>query len=450
MKSSILFVAILGWAAHVSALDAVESAADSVVAAADSVVVVRSGQSLLHIAADLLEHTDRYTSAELVADIRLLNGLTTDRLLPGQRLRVPLGIHDASSEARRIVDPRPAYGIYLTADVAGSRRAMPLADSLVAAGGNTVVFDVKDRAGDLSYISSAPLARQTQVDSLAPIRRPRALIQQLHRRDLHVVGRLTCFYNERLAAARPDLAPQLPDGTVWASGWLDPSQSEVQRYLRDVVAEMVEMGVDEVQLDYVRFPTETRADSALFAYADTLERHQVITDFVRAVRDDLAGTGVLLGVDLFGVAAWGHSADLKRIGQLLPDLLPLVDVACPMLYPSHFYGNFLGLPNPAAYPYYLVHEGVRRMLPLARQHAVAVRPWVQAFPYRVPHFDDGYVAEQMQAAADAGADGVMLWHPASRFDVGLRAMRHVVDGEVNPTAERTPPTPSEQTAAVTP
>lgn len=404
----------------------------------DTTVVVRRGESLLAIAGDFLELSDHYTTAELVAHLRRLNGLDSDRLIPGQVLQIPLRRYEETT-TRRIVDPRPARGIYVTATVSGSVKMMRLADSLVAAGGNTIVFDIKDREGDLSYISKAPLARQTQIDSLAPIHRPSSLTQQLHRRQLHVVGRLSCFYDERLAAARPDLAPRLPDGQPWVGGWLDPSSQEVQDYLLDVIDEMVGFGIDEVQLDYVRFPTETRADSATFAFADSLSRHQVITAFVRRARDRLAGTGVLLAVDVFGVAAWGHSADLDRLGQSIPDLLPLLDVACPMLYPSHFYGNFLGMKNPVDYPYYLVSEGVRRLMPLARAHGVAVRPWVQAFPYRIPEFDEGYVAEQMLGATDAGADGYLLWHPASRYDVGLAAMRQVIDGSVAPRTEgRTP------------
>ncbi len=404
----------------------------------DTSVVVRRGQSLLGIAASLLEASDHHTTSELAVAMRSLNELQSDRLMPGQVLQIPLRQLSDTPELPRIVDPRPARGIYATAAVAGSPRMMTLADSLVAAGGNTIVFDIKDREGDLSYISSAPLALQIQVASLASIRRPAALVDQLHRRGLHVVGRLSCFYDERLAAVRPDLAPRLSDGQPWESGWLDPSSTEAQAYLLDIVDEMVAFGVDEVQLDYIRFPTETSADSVVFGFADTLARHTVITDFVRRVRDQLAGTGVLLAADVFGVAAWGRSADRDRTGQHLPDLLPLLDVACPMLYPSHFFGNFLGMQNPVDYPYHLVFEGVRRIVPLARAHSVAVRPWIQSFPYRIPDFDQAYVAEQMQGAADAGANGYMLWHPASRYDVGLPAIRQVIDGAVEPGPDRIP------------
>lgn len=336
--------------------------------------------------------------------------------------------------------PLTVRGLYVTAALAGSGRALSLADSLREAGGNGIVYDVKDREGDISHVSGTAMARQTQVCSLATIEDPRHLVQQLQARGMHVVARVCCFYDERLSATRPDLAPRLADGQPWASGWLDPANVEVQGYLLELIAEVAAHGVDEIQLDYVRFPTEQGVEAVTFAIPDTLAKHRVITDFVRRVRQSLVG-GTLLSADLFGVAAWGRPADLERIGQHLPDLIGLLDVACPMLYPSHFYGSFAGVDHPVDYPYYLVHAGLRRLLPLAREHAVSVRPWLQAFPYRITDFDVDYVSEQIQAAADAGADGWFLWHPASRFEIGLQAVRQVTEGRARPTMERQPPLP---------
>lgn len=392
--------------------------------AADTTVVVDEGQTLLGIAFDMLPVSDSFTVLELAERIRTHNELASDLLAVGQALRIPLGrgAHPARSR-----ETSPVRGFYVTASVAGSRRVLALVDSFVAAGGNAVVFDIKDRQGDLSYVSAAPLARQTQVCSLATLDEPEALVERLQRRDLRAIARLACFCDARLAAARPDLKPRQADGSPWGTDWLDPGRPEVQAYLLDLIDEVAALGVDEIQLDYVRFPTEDGASQAVFTVPDSAPRHGVITGFVGRARQRLAGSGVQLSADLFGVVAWGREVDVERTGQYLPDLVPLLDVACPMLYPSHFFSRFDGFDNPADHPYFFVHEGVRQMLPLARAHGVAVRPWIQAFPYRVTAFDEGYVAEQIRAAEDAGADGWLLWHPASRYDVGLQAVRQSVE-----------------------
>ncbi|MFH1570767.1 MAG: putative glycoside hydrolase [Gemmatimonadota bacterium] len=398
--------------------------------AADTAVVVRPGESLSSIADRLLAASDAYTSGQLMGRIRTANALRGDHLTPGQSLRVPL----ANGEAPPRVEGAPgspfaARGLYLTAGMAGSAAGLALADSLVAAGGNTVVFDIKDRPGDLSYGSQIPMARAIGACSLATIRRPRTFVDLLHRRGLHVVARLTCFHDRRLAAARPDLVPRSGrDGGLWREhgvlGWVDPSLPEVQDYLLDIAAEVAAFGVDEIQLDYIRFPAEGEVADAVYAFEPAVvAKHQVITGFVARVRQTLIGTGVQLSADIFGVAAWGRDVDVQITGQYLPDLLPLLDVASPMLYPSHFQDGFQEMEAPPAYPYQVVAEGCQRLRSLAAAHDVVIRPWVQSFAYRVSGFDADYVVEQVRGAEAGGATGWLLWNASSQYDEGLAAIR---------------------------
>jgi len=399
----------------------------------DTVVVVQRGESLSGIASRLLALTNLYTTDQLIGRIRGANALSGDRLLAGQTLRIPV--------AANLPAPQPsangeasfaAHGLYVTAEIAGSATVLALVDSLVAAGGNTIVFDIKDRHGDLSYRSQTPMAVSTQVDSLATIARPRRLVNLLHQRGLHVVARLTCFCDWRLARARPDLVPLSRRGDgLWREkgirAWVDPSLPEVQDYLLDLVAEVADLGVDEIQLDYIRFPTEGDVADAVFAFdPGVTPKHEIITGFVRRAREVLSGTDVLLSADVFGVMAWGREADVAATGQNLSGLLPLLDVVSPMVYPSHFYGNFQRLESPPDQPYLMVNEACRRLRSQAEDHGVVMRPWVQAFPYRVKHFDAEYVMRQVQGAEDAGATGWLLWNPKSRYEVGLEAMRGVL------------------------
>ena len=66
---------------------------------------------------------------------------------------------------------------------------------------------------------------------------------------------------------------------------VDPALPEVQQYLIDIALEVVGFGVDEIQLDYVRFPTEGRIEEAVFSFdPEVLSKSAVITDFVRRMR----------------------------------------------------------------------------------------------------------------------------------------------------------------------
>ena len=156
------------------------------------------------------------------------------------------------------------------------------------------------------------------------------MLDALHRRNIHVVARLTCFYDARLARERPDFVPLSREGpALWSergkSNWVDPSLPQVQEYLLAIVREVAELGVDEIQLDYVRFPTEGNLADAVFAFDPAVvAKDRIITDFVIEVERVLEPMGVLLSADIFGVAAWGREADRRTIGQHLPDLLSVL------------------------------------------------------------------------------------------------------------------------------
>ena len=432
---------LFGSASTVTPLIAV-ALLDTVAAdAPDSLAIVRRGETLTSVASRVALASSHDNVRDVIAWIRQHNELDGGRLIPGQTLRVPF-----SRAQIQPVDPlRDARGIYLNATVAGGRKALKLADELLRAGGNTIVLDIKDRAGTLSYMSAVPLAVSSQAGSMAAIRNPELLVELLHQRGIHVVARLTCFYDRHLARTHPELLPRSREGGLWPKerrrGWLDPSLPIVWDYLIGLAQEVAAMGVDEIQLDYVRFPTDRDVEDAVFAY-DPAEQatYDVITGFVAAMRQSLPT--VLLSADIFGVVVWGRDEDERRTGQRLPDLLPLLDVVSPMVYPSHFNADFHSVDNPPDYPYFMVRQACQRLLPQAASHGVAVRPWVQAFSYRIPQFDNTFVEEQLRGVEDSGVQGWMLWNPASRYAVGFEAIRRVVSGNApDPTVvqARNPP-----------
>ena len=346
---------------------------------------------------------------------------------------------DGSARAQH-VPGEPCRGIYASARVAGGAGILALADSLVAVGGNTIVFDIKDQPGRLSYPSRVPLAMEIGASRGASIADPAGFVTQLETRGIYTVARISCFYDLQLASARPDLVPHTRGAMqLWREkgrlAWLDPSLPEVQEYILDLVREAAAFGVDEIQLDYVRFPTAERVDEAVFAFDEReSSKREIITGFVKRVRQILSGTEVRLSADLFGVVAWRREADANRTGQDLAALLPHLDVVSPMLYPSHFYPGFDDVVNPVEHPYYFVNQGCERLRELAAVFGVEIRPWLQAFRYRVPNFDRTYLTEQIAGAEDGGAKGWMLWQTSTDYSLALEAIGHYRRGQHPPDA----------------
>jgi hypothetical protein len=146
---------------------------------------------------------------------------------------------------------------------------------------------------------------------------------------------------------------------------------------------------------------------------------------------------VKLSADLYGIMAWDRTADLALTGQDVPTIASIVDVICPMIYPSHFGPGFEGRRHPGDDPEYFIGEGTRRFVELAAGRA-EVRPWLQAFPYRVTCYDGDYITTQVQTARKAGSSGWCLWNPACRYQVALGVLPDLCGDFLEPSGQELP------------
>jgi len=212
------------------------------------------------------------------------------------------------------------------------------------------------------------------------------------------------------------------DGGLWldsiGTAWMDPFQKPVWDYNVALINEVADMGFDEIQLDYIRFPSDGDImDTNYIKECTRQNRVQAVVDFVKYVRQDLDKKGIFFSVDLFGLTT---SVDLSLkfgdlgIGQQLADVAPYVDYISPMLYPSVYIPGNLGLSDPQNSPYDLVKisvtDGIQRAAP------TLLRPWLQynssgGVPYGPPQF-----RLEKQAAEDAGATGWLFWNVWGSYD----------------------------------
>ncbi|MBE0566838.1 MAG: LysM peptidoglycan-binding domain-containing protein, partial [Krumholzibacteria bacterium] len=398
---------------------------------------VQDGDSLVKICGLHRSRTNHYSLTDMLTDIRRTNGLQSNFLRVGQRLRIPvLAAAGGARVDETVAGGAEVRGIYLTGPACASSSVFERVDAFIAAGGNAVVFDAKDIDGAVSYRSAHPLASPGAGRSAPMIPSLADMMERFRGRGLYVIARLALFLDGELGRLHPELALQDPAGAAWSErdcAWIDPAHPRVRDYLLSLAVELARAGVDEIQFDYVRFPTNGwRGDWSGDLAGTAARRRAVIAGFLAAARDSLDGHGVRISTDLFGIMAWDRVEDLALTGQHVPTIAALVDVVCPMIYPSHFAPGFEGRRRPGDDPAYFVGEGTRRFLRLVDGQA-EVRPWLQAFPYMVSEYDGRYVATQMAAAMAAGATGWCLWSPSASYGVALEVLPAVLDG-TDPTA----------------
>lgn len=338
----------------------------------------------------------------------------------------------SSNEAESLPEPaaqkeRPKVkGIYVTGRMAGSRGFQDLLTLVDETELNTMVIDVKDDEGRVTYEMDLDTVRQMGAETRY-IGDMEGLMSQLKEHQVYTIARIACFKDPCLAANRPELALKKPDGTpvTDANGlaWVNPYRQEVWEYLIEVAREAAAVGFDEIQFDYVRFPIGADADAADYG-VDMLEytRQQAITDFLTFASEELGADGIPVTADVFGTII-GSDTDKERTGQDYASLGSIVDVLCPMVYPSHYGNNVFGLDVPDAHPYETVYAALtgskEELSGLPPQDCATVRPWLQAFTatWVKGHISYGgeEIRQQIQAVYDAGYDEWILWNATNRY-----------------------------------
>jgi hypothetical protein len=364
--------------------------------------------------------------SEFEAALREANGLTESRLHPGMEINIP-GIPAQPILDKPVPTPKDfvARGIYLTAYFAGSSTGLDLMKRWKEAGGNTVVFDIKDYDG----IVHVPYDRKYSQSAEITVHNLPKLIHYLHSLQMHAIVRIAVFRDERLVQAYPELAVRSrASGKPWRENgklvWTDPSNPEVQQYNLDLARLAANAGADEVQFDYVRFPAEGNQADAQFSYqkdhADW-PRSKVITDFVGRAHDMLQSQGVLFSIDVFGVMAWARPIDLSHTGQNIADLAHHVDVMSPMIYPSHFFG-FDGYKLPGDAPEHFISESMQRFEGATKGTSIVLRPWLQAFGWRTSTYSADYILIQVRVSHQQGGSGFMFWNARNDYSKPFDAM----------------------------
>ena len=261
------------------------------------------------------------------------------------------------------------------------------------------------------------------------------VVKKCHENDIKVIGRIVCFNDPSMARNHPEMSIKDEAGNSMHFNlegkhqFLNPYDSRVWDFLIDIAQEAVDMGVDEIQFDYVRFPTISTKkynEKPYFGPEDsTPTRIDAINRFLQTARRKIQDpTGIPVTADVFGIIL-SSELDGKLIGQGWDTVgLTGIDSLCPMLYPSHYADNTQlngkMFDYPDLYPHDVMYHALMSGKPAASVEGYAtVRPYVQAFTatwikhhlnYKVPE-----VKAQIQAIQDAGYDEWILWNAAANY-----------------------------------
>lgn len=308
-------------------------------------------------------------------------------------------------------------GVHFTGWAAGSAKArLRFRDQMKSAGFNAVVIALKDYDGH-EFVKDVPLAARTKAFVNAIPDLPRA-VGDFKEQGIYTIARIAIFKDDHLARARPDLAVHFPDGRIWANdkgtAWVDPYKKEVWEYALDVASRAAAAGFDEIQFDYIRFPSDGKTRQCRYSRKDhsPATASAALHEFLALARKRLKPLGVKLSIDTFGLTASVDNG--MGIGQRLDQMAGEVDFISPMMYPSHYAKGEYGLKNPNRQPYLTAHHGVKDALERLGAKPEQLRPYFQDFSMGV-RYTPARVRAQIRAAEELGVRGWILWNPQNHY-----------------------------------
>jgi len=359
-------------------------------------------------------------------------------------------LHSVIPAVKHISPPEAVKAIYMTswvATVPGWRSQ--LLEFVDQSEVNALVLDIKDYSGKISFITGDPVLASMNVEE-DRIKDIKEFILAAHQKNIYVIGRITVFQDPMYAKLFPSQAVKSRDGIVWRDrnglNYIDPASTQFWNYIVRLAKASANLGFDEINFDYVRYPTDGNMANAVFPVSSPrflkmdaspnllvhnqvcsgnttrarrmTKKEAVITDFFSHLHTQLAEINVPISADLFGMTM--TSADDVNIGQYLESAAPYFDYICPMVYPSHYPRGFNGYSNPAEHPYDIVYfamtHGVARLV-AANQNPRKLRPWLQDFNLGAV-YDAQKVRAQIKATYDSNLVGWQIWDPRNKYTRG--------------------------------
>lgn len=388
------------------------------------------------LACKIIELTEYYRLYDLKESILSTNRISQSIINAGEIVIIknsapPFVPDNRAGRAQKVPYVR---GVYFTGDTAGSSRFVEKLPALKAAGINAIVIDVKDITGIVHTRSSIDEVKAFNLNRKGAIDNLPKLIRECRRNGMYIIARIAVFRDHLLYDSDPECRIRSKKtGGDWNPGnrekWCDPTNRKVQDYNIALACELADAGIDEIQFDYIRFPTVgDQADAAYAWSSGRMEKTDAIALFLKNAHQEMKNRNCFLSIDIFGVIAWGKDVDVRKLGQQIDLLAENCDVISPMVYPSHFNNEFDGYSKPGDNPYYFVYTGCSKVAELSGRRVI-IRPWLQAFGWRVSRYNADYIVEQVRGSVDSGCYGYLFWNASNKYDEVLQGMKNVPAGK---------------------
>ena len=276
---------------------------------------------------------------------------------------------------------------------------------------NSLVIDVKTDNGHILFDSVNELA--VEMSNIRSKYNSETLNSIKDKNDLYLIGRVVVFQDPLFAKNYPNEAvfDSYKNNIYSQDGqyFIDPGSEKARNYVINIAKEACELGFDEIQFDYIRYP-DSNYKYMVFKDENTYDnRIKNINSFLMVAKKEINSLGCFVSADVFGFILTNKFDG--GIGQNLETIIENVDFLSPMVYPSHYSKGSFGYQNPNRNPYGVITSALDDALERGVEE-IKLRPFLQGFWH-----SDAEVQENIRAAEDKNLDWI-IWNVSSSYNLG--------------------------------
>lgn len=232
---------------------------------------------------------------------------------------------------------------------------------------------------------------------------PAENVSYLLENGIHPIARIVCF-DQGLSS-------------------LPVSQSRLDR-IYALAESSASRGFKELQFDYIRFADkEYTSVNGVKRKIKPEEKYEFIDNLLSTAHERVNSYDVKIAADIFGRIPWQPANMHDTIGQKVEKLDEVVDVICPMAYPSHYWYDKATDTNYRYTPYKTVYKTSK----MAREKTkkAAIVSYIQSFKMKMPSnmSYNQYIKEQIRACHDAEIRGFIMWNARQVYTVPFKAVK---------------------------
>ncbi len=352
-------------------------------------------------------------------------------------------LKNVASHGAHITTPTSVKSLYYTAYSASREDKIDYLIKLVKTSEiNAIVIDIKEIDGYTSFYFPPNSFWDIKAQTNNRIEDIQALIKKLHENNIYLIGRIVVFKDNYLSKKRPDLAIKSLNqkNVLWkdykGNNYTNPFVKEVWDYHIEIASNAYKMWFDEINFDYVRFPSDGYINQTYYPFASKNQNTMWKTGKIRLMEEFSSYVtsklrkihpNIIISADIFGLAT--HTS-LYQIGQNIEAFIPYFDYVAPMIYPSHYGKWYLGFDIPDNAPYEIFYDSITKaqkkidILNSSSSGSLAIsytkiRPWIQGFNCSwcsgATTYNKEKFRKQIQALNKLWIDSWYVWNASGRY-----------------------------------